>query len=62
MGMISERSGNCAREMPSAASVPRHVAISVDAAPMPMLCQERPLPVRARQRPLVPAQRKALQR
>src|SRR6476661_6339776 len=36
-GMSSARSGNCDRERPSAASVPRHVAINVDAAPMPML-------------------------
>src|SRR3569623_2908032 len=36
-GMISERSGNCERDSPNAASVPRHVAITVETAPMPRL-------------------------
>src|SRR5258708_15624650 len=36
-GMMTERNGKFARLSPSAASVPRQVAISVDAATIPML-------------------------
>src|ERR1700712_1934290 len=36
-GMMTARNGKLERLRPSAASVPRHVASTVDAAPMPML-------------------------